>query len=382
MKKVGIITFHKSLNYGSAMQAWALSYYIKELGYDVKIIDYTPNNYSDYYSMFWKPTSLGNIKSDILHLAWLPFLKRREKGYSEFTKNHLPISEKKYKENEEISDFVSDKDIMLCGSDQIWNPLARDFSMNFFLSNCTCKRKISYAPSIGNRRLEDANDPDLIRKCLLDFDYISVREQSGADNINEFLNGEKKAEVVLDPTLLLKASDYNEITCKRRINKPYIFFYSVWYNPSAVRSALVLSKKYRLPIYTMMSGRGNSILFKNMFNIKFPPLDGGPSGFLSMIRNAKYVVTDSFHGTAFSVIFEKKFVAINNKNSDGTLKNDTRICNLLNVLDLESRYLTEEDVKEFDIDSEINYTSVTNKRLNEAEKSKDFLKRALGFEDK
>lgn len=377
MKKVGIITFHKSLNYGSALQAWALSNYISKLGYDVKIVDYTPNNYREYYDLFWKPTSVRYIKSDLLHTIWLPFLLRRKKGFSDFSDRYLPLSEKKYASGDDLTDFVSDQDIMICGSDQIWNTKAIDFNLDYVLYNYHCKRKVSYAPSIGDSILDESKDAELIKNSLKEFDFLSAREQSGASNIEAFLGHRVNVETVLDPTLLHNASDYKKLAFKKRMKKPYIFFYSVWYASTAVEAAIALSQKYDLPVYTMMSGRGNSYLLKNMSTIKLPRYDCGPSGFLSMIKNAKYVITDSFHGTAFSVIFEKKFVAINNAKSDGTLQNDERIRNLLGLLGLTSHYIPCNEVRDFDLNQNVDYSVVNKKRLDAVEKSKAYIKRAL-----
>ena len=379
-KKVGLITFHKSLNYGSALQTWALSYILKSLNNDVKIIDYTPKNYNDLYSLFWMPTSIRNINGNIMHLFWLPFLLRRKNSFYTFRNKFLPMSEKQYTTNDDISDFTNNIDVMICGSDQIWNPIAKDFDMNYLLYNINCKRKVSYAVSIGNSRLEDSDQTDEIKKGLMDYDNISMREESAAENVRALLDGHKEVEVVLDPTLLLRKNDFNQITYGKRIKEPYIFFYSVWYDASAINAVNEISKKYGLPVYTLMSGRGNSLLLKNFKRIHFPNIDAGPSGFLSMIRNAEYVVTDSFHGTAFSIVFEKNFVTINDRKADGSLKNDERINNILEKLDLSSNYIPSENVTSFNLEQDLDYKSITKERLKLAKHSIDYLKRALELE--
>lgn len=179
---------------------------------------------------------------------------------------------------------------------------------------------------------------------------------------------------MLDPTLLNTKEVYEEITNDRIIKEPYIFLYNVCSGFTAIEAAKIISGITGLPVYTaMMDSRIKQILKIEKEGIKVETKHTSPEDFLSLIKYSDMVITESFHGTAFSLIFEKQFVCINSKNSYGKLKNDERIINILNIVDLEDRYISIEDIPNFDFAKSIDYQNVTKKRLEKAEYCKSIL---------
>ena len=377
--KIGIMTFNRSLNYGSAIQAWALSRAIRKMNKaEVEIIDYIPNHYEELYAVFFPPTSKKKIKDDLLHLLMLPFFLHRKRDFSKFWKTSLPLSRKTIDSKDDFAVFARNFNTIICGSDQIWNPRAIDFDMAYLLPGISGVKKIAYAVSIGDAGFEEAAEQqDFIRKCIEDFDYLSMREVSGALKLKEFLREKREVEVVLDPTLLHAKEEYKEITSKREVEGPYIFFYSVRMSREVIRDAIAIGKRLNMPVYTLISGIGKTGVIKERKGLKIGNKDTGPSGFLSFLYNAEFVVTDSFHGTALSIKFEKNFIAVNTRKGDGTLKNDARISHILGLLDLNNRYVTSKEIETFDLREEINYGAVSDHLNREIEKSFEYLKQAL-----
>ena len=201
--RVGILTYHRSFNYGSALQSWALSYILTGLGANVEIIDYIPMNYQYIYGDWRKPNSFKNIFFNLIHTLYHGYFVRRKRDFSDFCQKHMPLSDSEFHSARDLELYLRDFDVVICGSDQIWNPNAEDFDPTFMLSCIEAKRKISYAASIGNGDLNNCENKDEIKRSLLEFEVISVREKSGEKKLKEFLGSDKIIKTVLDPTLLL-----------------------------------------------------------------------------------------------------------------------------------------------------------------------------------
>ena len=375
--KTGIITFHRSINYGSALQAWALAHILSQMGAGPEIIDYEPNHYREMYSLFYPPVKKNYISTDLLHTILLPYYLRRNRDFDRFRKEQLPLGKKRYRSGDNISTFTEDKDVMVCGSDQIWNPMARDFDVTFLLGEVHNVKKISYAVSVGKSTFEKAKDRDYIRLCLRDFSYLSMREKTGAEAVRALLGDERSVFTDPDPTLLVEKEDFQKILAPRAVKEPYIFFYSVRLNKSALRAVREFSEKTGLPVYTCVSREGTMDLLRCRKSIRLAPGDAGPRGFVSLLANAEYVVTDSFHGTAISAVFEKEFYAVNDMTPGGKRRDDARIMNLLEALCLEERHIPAEKLKEADTENKIDYEPVTRRRRELAAVSKARLEKAI-----
>ncbi len=371
------MTYSRSINYGSALQSFALAYCLKGLGYDVEIIDYVQRNYGLNYSLFKAPFSLNAIKYDIIHLLFLNTLKRREARFSHFRKSVLPMSKKQYKFGDDLSELDSEYDLMICGSDQIWNPKATDFDTNYFLPFIKHSPKISYAVSINGGELNNITSKEKIITDILRFHALSVREETGRIALDNLLSDKKDIAVSLDPTLLNPVQVYDGISSSRIAKEPYIFLYSVNFKQDVVEAAVALSERTGLPVYTLFTGGNRTVLkVKKRFIIATKSV--GVEDFISFVKYADYVVTNSFHGTAFSVIYEKKFYSIGLVDDDGCLIPDARICYLLGLLGIECRYVPKDMIKTINLGEPIDYTQVNERKQEAIMKSISYLKESIG----
>lgn len=374
MSKIGILTFYKSINYGSVLQAWALQHVLEQDGHDVEMIEYTPAAYNDLYGLFVVPSNWNFVKYDIKRLLLATTIKRQKTLFERFRNKYLNLSSQKYGESSSLAEMVQNYDCIVCGSDQIWNVRARDCDKAYFLPIKTPIGKIAYAVSVNDTDFTENICNEELRQWINDFSAISAREKSGSLKIESFIQQSNRVQTVVDPTLLNSKEEYFKICSPRFIAPRYIFLYNVWSNGDAVDAAICLSKKMNLPIYSALMKRDVKIIRKlRKKGIHVETKNTAPEDFVSMIRYADFVVTDSFHGTAFSLIFEKKFVAINERIED-KMKNDERILSILQRIGLEDRYLTLEKLSEMEEIKDIDYKEVDYKKKELCEESRVWLR--------
>ena len=367
MKKIGILTFHKSINYGSVLQAFALSDLLREKGYDVEIIDYEPASYKSQYRIFEKNTSVHNVAANIRRLSIFDILWKQKKGFEQFRTKYLPLSTCKFTQASSPKEFSRYYDVVICGSDQIWNVTAKDCDSIFFLPGKQPYKKIAYAASVNTATYNEKICNVQLRENMLDFDYISIREHSGAEKISRFLNTDKEIKVQPDPSLLQTPKVFAALSSERIVEKPYIFMYCANYQQSTILAAQRVSERLNMPVYTVLVCRSaTQIAELKKAGIKIVRDKNRPEDFISFIMNADLVLSDSFHGTAFSIIFEKRFFSINDC-INGNYVNDERIRNILGALGILERYVKEDDVQNLDLKNEIDYSNVNQKRLKLAE---------------
>lgn len=376
MKKIGILTFHRSINYGSILQAWALEQFLLDAKYNVEIIDYEPQEYKSIYGLFDSAKSKVILRENIKRLLYLDLLLIQKQQFNKFRNSNLVQSQKKFFFNSDLEEMAKKYDCIICGSDQIWNVRARDCDPAYFLPiKHTCK-KIAYAASINSMDFTEEYDFNQMKKWLEDFDLISVRESSGAEKLQRFLNRKNLIYTAIDPTLLHNKEKYNSICSERIIPEKYIFLYTITYHKDTIKKALEMGKKFKIPVYTIATTRNASILLDlRRKGIKIIRKKSSPSDFLSYIKHAELVVTNSFHGTAFSVNYEKSFIAVNDRQKDNSYMEDERILNLLNKLELTDRYV-HGDEKGGDLE-EIQYANIHCKKEKLINASKKMLLRIL-----
>ena len=259
-----------------------------------------------------------------------------------------------------LKQILNDFDYIVCGSDQIWNISEKvdDKSICYFL-NCNGNfKKISYAASFGDNIIEVEKQKEKFIPLLKDFSNISVRENDAKEFLK--LNG-IDSELTIDPTLLLDKMEWNNIAKDLEINEPYILYYSV------------NSRQYSIDITKKISKKMNGIKVINLvlhpksglsgFEYK---IDCNPEEFLALVKNAKMICTNSFHGTVFSIIFEKPFIAMFDMH-DGQMIKEERKYTLLKELGLESRIYT--------VKSKIDVEKILDTDYKESKKKLDDLKR-------
>lgn len=314
-KKIGVLTFHRAENYGSAMQSYALQKYLEEkLGIKNELIDYVPDGQEDFYKLFVPVTNIRNLIGNFLKLSIAIKYKNRKIAFQNFLKNYLAISDKKYDKFITETALAERYYCIITGSDQIWNMECADFSWEYLLENVGGVKKVSYAASMGGGKI---SDPIRYKKCLKEYEAISVREEYAADIINQMFQIPGKAEVSVDPTLLLDKIDYDKIASPRRVQEDYIFLYSVYHDDQLLHTIKSIRKIWGLPIITLIS-RNNS--YKVLFNGIKLAKEEGPEDFLSYIKYAKFVLTNSFHGSVFSIIYGKEFYYLGDYRKDPRLK--------------------------------------------------------------
>ena len=373
MKRIGIITFHSAHNYGAMLQAFALQKRIRLLNsnYDVRIINYRNELIDKQYKIFkvQKGTIKEFIKSSIWSMLFLTKNIKRYIAFNKFMNTNFTFTDKVYKSEIELKKESPDFDFYIVGSDQVWNTkltqgLQDSYTLNFGKENI---KRISYAASIGNSEITE-KEKDIFKDKLSKLDYISVREETGKNLLEPILK--KKVEVVLDPTLLLEKK-YWEEEVKGLIgeNEKYIFAYRVGEGEEYRKIVKFLSKITGIKVIHLETKKVYENVLKNVYT-------EGPFEFLNYIKNAEYVVTNSFHATAFSIIFCKKFFVVPHAETG------CRVLDLLNKLNLENRvFFNIEDFQKTDYYKVIDYNSVNKLLEIERKKSIEFLEKTLNLEE-
>ena len=327
--KTGTITFHAPNNNGSFLQAYALQQIlVKELGVDNEIIDFRSVKQTNQYKTF-RPV---RCKNDLLkNLASLPHCRKLNIRYARFEemRNRYLMKTECIVSEEDALKQASKYDVLIAGSDQIWNTGAPDFSPAYFLPNVD-KRKIAYAVSCGS--VAGSAGLKEYEGAISAFEGISVREEAVKKQLQSIYSDE--IGVVLDPTLLLNEADYQSLYQKAPlVEGDYIFYYSITYSKDSLKAVQKLSEKTGLPVYTVFTSFHTSLSERYGVKVLY---NGGPSEFLNLLAHAKIVATNSFHGTAFSLIFHKNFYHLCDMEGE-KMKKDDRIDGILERLGLASR---------------------------------------------
>ena len=334
MIRTATITWITFRNYGTFLQAYALQHVLRGMGYDNRIIDDKPIIDKKFppapprkLSLYWKI----RIRLAKLYHNIIGDIHRKptsEDLYQKFRNQYLLLD----------SDFIRPEDlnerydVFIAGSDQIWLPNEEVFDPYFYL-NFAKKKKISYAPSVGASEYPKA----FIHrsKSLLErFDHISVREQMGKNLLSSFID--KDIEVVLDPTLLLKAEEWDNVAAGPVFRGKYAFLYMLTYNENYINFAIHDAAKRGLRLITV-SNEPRLIAFTDKV------VEAGPSEFISLIKYADFVYSDSFHGTVFSLLYHKKFVTFRRFQPDSATNQNSRLENLFNILDIQGTFLGEKE---------------------------------------
>lgn len=344
--KIGILTFHCANNFGAVLQAYALSKYLG-IDHEVYIIDYKPLylNKTTYFFPILKDVKRRPVRfvKEVLKsiLNCKDKLEMLEK-FSNFRQNYLPLYI--LKNNIDITGF----DTIIVGSDQVWNiEITEGFDPYFWGDKIPSKTKlISYAASTG-RYIFNKNELEIVKKKISKFSAISVRE----NNIKAFLSDllHKDIKFVLDPTFLIDKNIYIKLCGERPLySQKYVLIYEVVHDNNTERIAIELAKQLGVKIVRIGSKTKDNRI-KSVINL-------GPKEFLNYIYYSSFIVTTSFHGTAFSIILNKDFYTINLCNEI-----DDRSLTLLTSLSLVDRYINKLSTPSV---KKINY-EIVNKQIGE-----------------
>lgn len=382
MNKVGIITILKCNNFGAELQAYATQKKLRLMGYDAEIIDMLYYKHPDFkktklsrpfvkqtmkekVTEFVKFSILNPIIYNIIPL-FSKKMRIRNKKFDNFHKENTKLS-KTYRTIDSLYNKCDDYDAYIVGSDQVWNPGTGMNIEPYFLSfTPKGKKRISYASSFGVTRIP-TQYVDKFKKLLNGLDFISVREEAGVKIVEEV--AQRKAELVLDPTLLLDKEEWKKCSSGYNPNNEgYVLIYEVHPSEKIQQLALDYAQKNNLPVYR--------VGVRGMFNWETKGItnlvDIGPADFVSLFENAGIVFTNSFHGTAFSVNLGKEFYTVLSRAG----KKNSRMTSLLSILNLDSRIIYQEDDKKISYEK-YDVSKVQELLKSEREKSIDYLKTAL-----
>lgn len=357
--KIGIITYQRAINYGAILQAYALQNTIKELGYHCEIIDYRNAKLEDRHEKITFALNKG-IK-DLLKYFLLgrEFNKKHDK-FREFADRYLNLSNPMYSKEDLIAKEM-EYDLFITGSDQVWNYNINGMDSIYFLDFVNDKsKKKSYAASFGLSKI-----PVELRKAykdlLFDFDSILIREKQGADIIRDLIS--KESSVVLDPTMLISKYKWLRLINNTSYsNDKFILVYAFGGSEKIKDLALNISERTGYRVLWI----SNTYKYSN--KIKFIK-SAGPEEFLSLFKDAEFVITNSFHGTAFSINFNKQFFTELLPESTGV---NSRLEDILELFELQDRKITSSNAKV--IESQVNYDKVNIKLEEERKKSMSLLK--------
>lgn len=336
-KKCGIVTFHSSHNYGSVLQAYAMVRVMQKMGLDAELIDFRHPRTTDMYE--WRLWSTyknwkWNLRELVLR-GLFSFGKKREQVFSDFIENVLKKS-KRVKDKNDIPDIY---DILVCGSDQIWNPKASgENDPIYYLDFGTTTCKFSYAASSGSVRFGDEN-PELFKKYLQNLKSIGVRERFMQEYIKEELG--LVSEINPDPTFLLNASEWSEIEKPYKgLPDNYLLIYTIKRPKETINFVHQVAVSLNLPTVQICNDRDlNALMHKD---VDYRLMNVSPQQFLWLFHHASFIVTNTFHGNMFSVIYRKNFVHY------GINSSDTRISTLHDEIRLKNKI-----VSSFEIDQRI-----------------------------
>lgn len=298
--KIKTLTTFDVYNYGASLQAYALMRFLTENGNDVEIIDYQPEYLTRKYNYKWvnpeSPLSRNAITRTLYR--FMKYVQRqttlkRKRSFDKFHNDYLKRTSKRYYTPQDLQEYPPEADTYIVGSDQVWNVFyetGRDDS--FFLSFVDAGKKIAYAASFSYLDLDDFQQKR-IRKLLLSFSAIGVREYHGAQLLDK-LNLE--STWVLDPVFLLSKECWGNLVDKYESKDQYLLVYDFENNKEIKLFAEKYAEKHNLKIYSINDTYPCMYADKN-FN------DAGPLEFLSLIQGCSAFVSNSFHGTAFSIMF-------------------------------------------------------------------------------
>lgn len=349
--QVGIITFHRAVNYGAVLQAYALQRAVEKLGHEAEIIDYRCSKIEKDVSPM---AGFAAGEAFVSAAKKCVFRCRKNLAFHIFFKKYVMLSSR-VDSQKDLSKLCKKYDVVYTGSDQVWNIDCSGSDTAYFLDFITDKqKKNAYAASFGMDKLA-RDDPFDYKTLLADFNNISVREKSAVSIVKETAG--RDSDVVLDPTLLLGKKEWEKVVSKRPIKDKFIFVYYIRSPKNLLKYAKELSKKTG---YRIIDAKSSFEFFKQC----------SPGDFLSWIYHSEYFVTNSFHGTVFSLIFHKKF-AIELNNGKDINNRSKELLDLVGV----DRDIDEMDVAA--IDNEIDYRSVDEAIRAEREKSLSFIKKTM-----
>ena len=362
--KIGILTYHRALNYGAFLQTLALKFFLEQQGHEAEIIDYMPYNHAKAYYPFYISERMDKRnygKVTLYNILRLPKYMHRLRKMMRLQHKYLKLDTHiKYTDGEQLSNL--NYDCVVYGSDQIWWRHSPIPSYSYFdgvfwgeYINENIK-KVTYAPSMGLINLDD-EDKQYIKNALKRFSALSVRETTLKDVLQPLTD--KSITVVLDPVLLVGKEFWNQYATRRTPKQKYVLLYQVMPSDEAVLFAKKKAKEMNCR-YIELTAAVNPLKVGQRYIQTADAFD-----MISLIKNAEFVVSTSFHGLAFSILFEKQFAVMGMKNNSGRAASLLAQLGLIDKLDSSNENIIDD------------YSTIREKLHNIQTQSKNFIMNAL-----
>ncbi len=385
MEKIGLLSYHFWYNYGTCLQAYALQYILKKMGYQSEYIDFGwkyPIVTETLIENFWTYTNTNTnlfrtlktnlykyagaiINHNLYSTLFRDFIyKTNNKLFDKFH-NQFIIESPHVKD---LNNIEKNYDFFIVGSDQVWNPSCceKKYFAHFLLDFVKeKKKKISYAPSIGIKNI-DAKAKELFKLYLPQFQSLSCREEFGCSLLRK--TTELEITRVIDPTLLMTREEWLSIAENKEV-QPYVLCYILGDKTKIVEKSLQIAKKHSLDLKIISMSQ--VIIEKYQ---KYIMSNVGPREFLFLLNKSSCILTDSFHGTAFAINFNIPFYSFFKRTGNSSVSDNSRIIDLLDLFHLSCRLKESVDFSE---DFSCDFKEANKILHHEREKSFNFLKHSI-----
>ena len=377
--KIGIVTFFHDMNVGTCLQAYALQKTIEKYGYEAEIIDYRHDGITKVSETKWKHIlnvikTYGNKKL-FYYFKFKNLDENNKQAFLDFQENNYHLSEKKFDKFEDLKEADELYDKFVCGSDMIWAPSFEIDYKVFFLRFTCARKRIAYAPSFGAAGLPE-NLQKEFETYIKEFFALSCREQSGVDLIKDCYG--KIAEFVLDPTQLIGKDEWISsfgLNTKKREKYILCYLFNSEYKEWYIKLANSIAKRMGVSVRFFPLNRN-----EQLHEFQFHQKEYGPVEFMELVNNAEFVMTNSYHGFMFSLIFEKPFIVMSREKKLFWTQYEERFTSMLKLIGEEKRMIQYKQ-KVSDELFDINYEKI-NEKLNVYRKSSmDYLYSSLDAMD-
>jgi len=357
------VTTQNAINYGAVLQSYALNKTLLSFNVEDELLNLKRGSVPYYVKCSLKnfPSAIYN---NLIRFIRKKDIKLKEKRFFEFVNNNIKTT-KEYKTIQEVVDNPPDADVYITGGDQMFNESSVNRATNLLMFGREDIKRISYSTSMGSYWIDGSDKKDKFISALKKYSNISLREAQCKEPLEKLL--EKSVSVNIDPTLLASESIWQQFI-KPNKNKDYVLCYSLLNNSKLNKLVEKIKQKTKLPVYVISPNARCYV--KGADKIIY---NAGPIEFLNLIYHAKEVISTSFHGVCFSVIFEKPFYCLTKNGGD------YRFENLLNILGLLDRIVN--DKIDNLVDCKIDYSRVKKLIIKERQKAKNYLKGALGINE-
>ncbi len=380
---VGIVTFTFGLNYGCHLQRYALQRACERLGYQASSLllsldDLTLPENLGYLRR--KRRKFRKFRQDVSQGVYTFSYFRKLRAFKRFERVFLSTT-KRFHSYEQVTREAESFGFSayIAGSDQIWNPLGmyHPNSYNYYmLAFAPSKKKIAYAPSLAVSKVSEQYE-EKFQRYLSDFRYLSAREQEGADELSRILG--RQVERTLDPTLLLSGEEWDVVASRAKCKIPerYILCYSLGNPTDVFYRALAIQKTLKCPIVCFEEAYEAATLKRYGHDAIFAR-NVGPCEFVQYVKHASCVVTDSYHGTTFSIVYERPFFTMMRDAESQDRSMNSRITTLFASLGLQSRLFDPRSESLITMKAlEIDYDAVNRALQERRENSIRYLQTAL-----